>query len=170
MNASIVDRYIVELKRHFRADSDDALSRELNIGKSTLATWRRRGAIPNDFYGELLHSHRIDYFAIVQQHIAEALANSPAGEKLLLSAAMLLGRELDPASVKDWANWIADNRTRIFREIVRLDAPQRTDEVVEDQYVTARMVGLAMRTASDDVLSASQLRAIRQMLHQEDSS
>ncbi len=169
MSGSIVDRYISALKRRFGVDSDDALARELKIGKSTLATWRRRSAIPNDFYGDLLHSHRIDYFAIVGEHIAETLAGSTAGEKLLLSAAMQLGRELEPASVTDWANWIADNRTRIFREIVKLDDPQRTDEVIEDQYVTARIVGLAMRTASSELFSASRLRAIREALRREAS-
>ncbi|WP_352874987.1 helix-turn-helix domain-containing protein [Mesorhizobium sp. M1006] len=49
MTDSIVDRYIRELKRHFKVTSDDDLSRKVNIGKSTLASWRRRGAIPEDF-------------------------------------------------------------------------------------------------------------------------
>ncbi|TIN73682.1 MAG: bacteriophage CI repressor [Mesorhizobium sp.] len=161
MTDSIVDRYIRELKRHFKVTSDDDLSRKVNIGKSTLASWRRRGAIPADFCGAMLHDERIDYFKLVRDHVAEAISMSAAGEKMLLSAAISLGRQLDDAPARDWASWIADNRLRIFQEIVKLDEAERIDEAINDQYVASRVVGLVMRTANGNLLTAAELKRIR---------
>jgi hypothetical protein len=161
MTDSIVDRYIRELKRHFKVTSDDDLSRKVNIGKSTLASWRRRGAIPEDFCKDMLDGERVDYFKIVRDHLAEATSMSAAGEKILLSAAISLGRQLDEASARDWASWIADNRLRIFQEIVKLDEAERIDETVDNQYVASRLVGLAMRTAEGNLLTAAELKRIR---------
>ncbi|MER8786074.1 hypothetical protein NKH60_33830 [Mesorhizobium sp. M1006] len=86
---------------------------------------------------------------------------SAAGEKILLSAAISLGRQLDDASARDWAIWIADNRLRIFPEIVKLDEAERIDETINDQYVASRVVALAMRAVDGNMLTAAELKRIR---------
>jgi hypothetical protein len=60
-----------------------------------------------------------------------------------------------------WAGWIADNRLRIFGEIVKLDEAERIDETINDQYLASRLVGLVMRTADGNLITAAELKRIR---------
>jgi hypothetical protein len=158
-DASIVDAYLERLKTRFGVETDEKLSERLEVGKSTIATWRRRGLVPHDVCGRLLASDQIDFFDVVHRYIADSLADSAIGLKILMTAAMKLARDLPAAQVGIWADWIADNRNAIFLQAVKNDDPARTDERVEVRYVASRVAGIALR--ADQLITPKELKALR---------
>ncbi|PBB40643.1 hypothetical protein CK222_26965 [Mesorhizobium sp. WSM3866] len=91
----------------------------------------------------------------IGDHLAEAISMSAPGEKILLSAAIALGREIDDASARDWASWIADNRLRIFQEVVKLDEAERSTKRSTTNIWRAVLSGWS-RTADGNLLTAAE--------------
>lgn len=54
------------LKVHFGVESDEALAAKLGVAKSTIATWRRRGAVPSAAARQLEENYGITFTDIVE--------------------------------------------------------------------------------------------------------
>ena len=160
MTQSIVQTYIERLKKHFRVTSDDELARKLEIGKSTIATWRRRGAVPKDVWGEQL-VYDIDFFPVIYDHLAKEVSKSEMGERILLNAAMRLSLEINPSDVSEWANWIADHKYWLFYKVVQRLTVNQDEMRIDDAYVNNTLVSFALRVASANVLTPSMLMEVR---------
>ncbi|TWD57477.1 bacteriophage CI repressor-like protein [Agrobacterium vitis] len=160
MMHSIVQTYIERLKKHFGVTSDDDLARKLEIGKSTIATWRRRGAVPRDFWGEKL-VYEVDYFPVIYGHLASELAISELGQRILINGAMHLALELNASEVADWANWIADNKYSIFYRIVQKLTADQDEMRIDDTYVGNTLVSFAIKIASKNMLTPSIIMQVR---------
>lgn len=158
---SVAESYINALKRAKKANSDDELAKALGLGKSTLASWRRRGAVPNEIAGDLLIDGVLDYLAVIHEHLAQSLASSDLGETMLLQAAMLLASEMNEHEIRQWAGWLAEQRMLIFRAVVKAESSGRPEEFLTDDHISVRLMALGARAARGDILTPELLKRLR---------
>lgn len=118
MSAQSVSRFIDELKSVVWALSDDELASALKVGKSTIATWRRRGSVPAKVQRELFIKYGVDYCLIATGEPCD-LAQSDRLFKVALYAAILkLGNQLNEAKIEEVASWLASHEAEFRAHIL----------------------------------------------------
>jgi hypothetical protein len=163
MYSSIADAYIDRLKSHFRVSSDEALARRIGTAKSTIATWRRRGSIPEQVYGELFEREQIDFFAVIDQYLGEKLAATEAGHIAVLIMFGRLARELGPEDMVEWATWVGRNRTSLLSRL----AKRADHRSLSEGSIPDRLAQILVTVASSAQYGASFLREARSAIDAE---
>lgn len=115
---TLADAYISHLKERLGTRSDDQLASKIGVGKSTIASWRRRGDIPDQAVRDIEEKCGLSLSAVCREFLAEALNRSRIGDMILLVIAMRLSQSLAKNKVEDWAQWIGASREDVLTEIV----------------------------------------------------
>lgn len=167
MTRSIVETYILALKARKRVSSDDDLAKSIGVGKSTIASWRRRGAIPSDVAGTLLTDQVLDYFLVIREHLALVLSESPLGDAMIFKALLKMGRALDSeGEMAEWATWLAEHKDLVFEAVAKDDSKNYPEEYPSDEHIGIRLMALGGRSARYDLVTPELLHRLRDEYHQ----
>lgn len=114
---TVAEAFIDRLKAQSGVSSDDALSEKIGVGKSTIASWRRRGLIPARARDELSEKLSVVYSEVVDDVFATWLDESRAGDTVLLILAMRLALKTPETKLVDWSRWLSVWRKEVLVEI-----------------------------------------------------
>lgn len=157
MHFNVADAYIQNLKSHFGVETDDELARKIGTSKSTIASWRRRGTIPEAVYGHYFQREGIDYFRIIDEYFAERLSESTSGVTILLMIAIRLTKAISEDEYVDWGRWIARNRVVVLKELVKI-ADHWT---LSEESISGRISELMLMVATDPAYGGEFLIEVR---------
>lgn len=138
-----VTRFVIALKRSLRVATDEELAEIIGVGKSTIASWRRRGLIPRKWQLELqlrfgLSFHKFEASDTDQARLSDAVINAA-----VYLAVMKLGRHLPENDLSRFAAWLAENDHKL-RLLVLQGVP--ADKVIQDR--PENFVALLLEIAS----------------------
>lgn len=167
---NIAAAYIEYAKSTLGVTSDDELARALNVGKSTIASWRRRGSIPEDLFGDLLISKKIDYFDFFYEYMATRLSMSEIGDAIVLMMAMTIAKSLSSSEIADWAEWISEHRIDIFRFLLKEENRNTIGEQITEEYAQKKILKIYRSILSKESAAANILFSARKRDDREPSS
>lgn len=107
MSAQAVSEFIDQLKVKLWSGSDDELSQALGIGKSTIASWRRRGSLPSRIKKEYLYKYGVDYQLIESGVPSEEQIYQKLFEAAFYMCIMRLARSVEENDLADIGGWLA---------------------------------------------------------------
>lgn len=107
MTDTPVSRFIDELKLAVMASSDEELARGLGVGKSTIASWRRRGTIPKAVEVRCREQHGVDWHRIRHGKPRDEEITDALFRAAFYASILLLGRDLREEEIPDFASWLA---------------------------------------------------------------
>jgi len=160
---NIATAYIDYAKSKLGVKSDDELARILDVGKSTIASWRRRGSIPEDLYSDLLTSKEIDYFLFFDEYMTRRLSGSEIGDIVILSMAMIISKNLSTNEIADWAEWISEHRLDIFRFILKEENRTTIGEQITEEYAQKKILKIYRSILSKESVAANILYSARKL-------
>lgn len=117
MTSTIAGAYIDRLKAHFSVRKDEELTQKIEVGKSTIASWRQRGTIPLVSRVKLEELTGISYEETQREFIAEVDEVSHLIEAGINLALLRLGSKLSPDDYSAWAIWLSLNRRKLLELI-----------------------------------------------------
>lgn len=118
MSAQVVSEFINQLKAALWATSDEELAAKLGIGKSTIASWRRRGSVPDKIQREIYFQYNVDYCLIETGKPCILEQSNRLFGTALYAAIMKIGKELDEHEIQDAAAWISAHEIEFRAHIV----------------------------------------------------
>lgn len=109
MSADPTIQFITALKGAVSVDTDAELAQVLNIGKSTIASWRRRGDIPKKIKNFAKEKFNIDHEKIskIAEQGAEKL--DELSETGFYLAILRLGHHLPEEDLLEFALWLGSH-------------------------------------------------------------
>lgn len=130
---TLAEAFILRLKERVGVSSDDQLASKIGVGKSTVATWRRRGNVPALVAKDIEERFGLSLAVVRTAFVTEKLDQSRIGDMILLLLAMRLGQALPKNKVEDWAQWIGASREDVLSEIVERAGEWNPEESLIDK-------------------------------------
>lgn len=154
MSRESVTDYILALKTMLDVSSDEALAAGLNVGKSTIASWRRRGSVPKKTGDEIKRRFGVDWKELADPaHRKDALVDTLQKTAFFI-AVFKLGRSLPEADLVDVAGRLAQYQHVVF-DVLAQDF--RNDEIIraKPEAFTALILKVARgeHATPDQILS-----------------
>lgn len=159
MSAEAVSAFIDELKSLLWAASDDELASSLKVGKSTIASWRRRGSVPAKIRRQIYFKYKIDYDLIATGTPCRDAQSSHLFLTAVYAAIMKLAKQAQEAEIEEIASWLAlheaDFRAHLIDPVAFHVADPFTTEAYErmlKQVLTGDLASLeAFRRLQNEV-------------------
>lgn len=111
---NLASLYLERLKDKLSARSDDELAKKLQVGKSTLSTWRVRGVVPPGSIKDLEAVSGIKYSDVRREFYEQVARESRLIESAVYLSFLRLGASAHPDSHQEWATWLAINKKAVI--------------------------------------------------------
>ena len=157
MTKAAVEAFIEALKVKLDSTSDEELAFVLDIGKSTIASWRRRGSIPKAVRTKIHIEHGLDFKRLEQGRLPDDRLSDYLFEAAFFLAIMRLGRHLPEEKLADYAAWLSESHHRV--RVLISDGTKLDDIIGNDPQVFTR---LFLEVASNVRGSPEQIMALKE--------
>ena len=159
MTSDTASGYIADLKRFLSIRSDEELASALGIGKSTIASWRRRGSLSSGAMEEIDAKYGSDWRQKPSLDDFGGRLFEHFSRDVFLLSIMRLAKTIENEEVIEWASWLAGHEDKVRRGLCDLAGLDGTT-VLDPTVVT----NLVVRLVQGEIGTPDQLRQLRDAL------